>query len=90
MLGRWVQAYTAVQTAMMSGKTVIKVKFGEEEVTYQAISSTLGLIRNEIMTLHRACPSPASSSILGLGGVNAGPIETNYGQRDCGVRSSIY
>ena len=79
MLGRWLQAYTAVQTAMMSGKSVIKVKFGEEEVTYQAVSSTLALIRNEIAMLHRSCPSTASAAVLGYGGGNGGPLRVSMG-----------
>lgn len=84
MLDEWVQAYSAVRRGMMQGKSVIEVQFGEQRVKYTDPSGTLKLMREEIMTLHRACPSDASAAILGLGGGNAGPIGTNYGQRNCG------
>lgn len=78
MLMESITAYNAVRRGLMGGKAVIEVQFGEERVKYAATADTAKFLLDEITRLHRACPSPQSAAILGLGGAAAGPIGTRY------------
>lgn len=80
MLSESVTAYNAIRKAMMSGKTIAEVRFGEQTVKYGATSETAKFLLDEIRRLNMSCPSTAASAILGLGG-NAGPLSTSYGSR---------
>lgn len=80
MLADSVSAYNAVRRAMMSGKTVIEVRFGEETVKYAATTDTVKFLLDDIRRLNQSCPSETARAILGLGG-DAGPLSTRYGSR---------
>lgn len=77
MLAESVAAYNAIRRAMMTGKAVVEVRFGEETVKYQATSETSKFLLDEIRRLNMSCPSDTARAILGLGG-NAGPLSTSY------------
>jgi hypothetical protein len=80
MLADSVTAYLAVKRGLMTGKSVIEVRFGEETVKYQATSEVVKFLLDDIRRLNMTCPSAAASAILGLGG-NAGPLSTFYNPR---------
>ena len=80
MLSESVTAYNAIRRAMLTGKTVVEVRFGEETVKYDATSETSKFLLDEIRRLNMSCPSATARAILGLGG-SAGPMSTNYGSR---------
>lgn len=75
MLCTAVNAYNA----LMGGREVVEVQFGEQRVKYNPKSAPMLL--DHIRRLNITCPSPAASAILGLGG--GGPLSVSFG---CGPR----
>lgn len=74
MLCAAVNAYNA----LMSGREVVEVQFGEERVKYNPKS--MPNLLDHIRRLNIACPSAAASAVLGLGG--GGPLSVSFGPRN--------
>jgi len=76
-LSRLVAGYDAIVGAMMAGQVTTLVQFGEQKIMYEASTTTMNLVLSQIAQMNKACPSPAASAILGLGG-NQGPLRPHY------------